>query len=63
MLNKHGYADDTWSDKTAEIAIVDEGIGIKESFRKNKIHREYIETDEDALELAIKAGISQAFQH
>jgi hypothetical protein len=51
-----------WSDKTAEIAIVDDGIGIKESLRKNKIHREYIETDEDALKFAIKAGISQAFQ-
>lgn len=51
-----------WPDKTAEIAIVDEGIGIKKSLRKNKIHRECIETDEDALKFAIKAGISQAFQ-
>lgn len=51
-----------WEDETAEIAIVDEGIGIKESLRKNRIHKEYIETDEDALKLAIKAGISQAFQ-
>lgn len=51
-----------WSNETAEIAIVDEGIGIKESLRKNSIHREYIETDEDALKFAIKAGISQAFK-
>ena len=51
-----------WSNKTAEIAIVDEGIGIKESLRKNKVHRQYIETDEDALKFAVRAGISQSFK-
>ena len=38
-----------WEDETAEIAIVDEGIGIKESLRKNRIHKEYIETDAGLL--------------
>ena len=51
-----------WSDNSAEIAIVDEGIGIRESLRKNPVHKEYIKTDEDALECAVRAGISQAFQ-
>lgn len=51
-----------WSDNTAEIAILDEGIGVKESLRKNTVHRKYINTDEDAIVCSIKAGISQAFQ-
>lgn len=51
-----------WNDNTAEIAILDEGIGIKSSLQKNKKHCEYIKTDEEALQWAIKAGISQAFQ-
>lgn len=51
-----------WSDGSAEIAIIDEGIGIKNSLQQNMVHRKYINTDEDALECAIKAGISQAFQ-
>ena len=45
----------------AEIAILDEGIGIKQSLRKNEMHRKYIEKDTDALKYAIKPGISQAF--
>lgn len=51
-----------WNNNSAEIAILDEGIGIKESLRKNSVHKEYIKTDEDALQCAIRAGISQAFQ-
>lgn len=51
-----------WADNTAEIAIIDEGIGIKNSLQKNSKHRQYIETDEDALQWSLKAGISQAFQ-
>jgi len=49
-----------WSDCTAEIAILDEGIGIKESLQKNAIHRKYIVDDDTALRCSIKAGISQA---
>lgn len=50
-----------WHDHTAEIAIVDEGIGIKQSLQKNTIHRKYVIDDETALRSSIKAGISQAF--
>lgn len=51
-----------WNDHTAEIAILDEGIGIKASLQKNPVHRKYIETDGDALQCALRAGISQAFR-
>ena len=50
-----------WASKTAEIAIVDEGIGIKKSLQHNHIHRAYATDDESALLYAIKAGISQRF--
>lgn len=51
-----------WKDGTAEIAIIDEGIGVLGSLQKNKVHKEYIANDEDAIVSALKAGISQAFQ-
>lgn len=60
--NKAWICGQYWADRTAEIAIVDEGIGIKKSLQRNVIHREYIHTDEDAIICAIKAGISQSFQ-
>lgn len=50
-----------WADGSAEIAIVDEGIGIKNSLQKNAIHRQYVLDDLSALQCAVKAGISQAF--
>ncbi|MCD7740811.1 MAG: ATP-binding protein [Ruminococcus sp.] len=50
-----------WSNHTAEIAILDTGIGIKRSLQKNAIHRKYVVDDLSALECAVKAGISQAF--
>ncbi|WP_312943052.1 hypothetical protein [Oscillibacter sp.] len=50
-----------WSDHTAEIAIVDEGIGIRQSLQKNAVHRQYVVDNETALRCSIKAGISQAF--
>lgn len=59
--NKAWICGQFWSDNTAEIAIVDEGIGIKRSLRKNLIHREYINDDLTALQYSIKAGISKAF--
>lgn len=46
----------------AEIAIVDEGIGIYESITKNAAHREYIKDNATALQWALKAGISEAFR-
>lgn len=50
-----------WRDGYAQIAIMDEGIGIKNSLRKNTVHKEYIASDLDALESSIKPGISQSF--
>ena len=50
-----------WRNGEAEIAILDEGIGIKNSLRKNNSHKDYIKSDFDALVYAIQPGISQAF--
>lgn len=50
-----------WRDGAAEIAIMDEGIGILKSLQKNRIHRQYVVDDEVALQSCVKAGISQAF--
>lgn len=50
-----------WRDGTAEIAIMDEGIGILKSLQKNRVHRQYINDDLAALQSCVKAGISQAF--
>ncbi|URN84963.1 ATP-binding protein [Acetobacterium wieringae] len=60
--NKAWICGQYWRDGTAEIAIVDEGIGVLNSLRRNVIHREYIRNDEEGLKYALKAGISQAFQ-
>lgn len=46
----------------AEIAIVDEGIGIYNSITQNHAHKEYITDNEKALQWALKAGISEAFK-
>lgn len=45
----------------AEIALLDEGIGIFQSLTKNPHHRKYINDEKSALHWATKAGISQAF--
>lgn len=50
-----------WASQIAEIAIVDEGVGIRKSLQQNPVHREYATDDESALLYAIKAGISQRF--
>lgn len=50
-----------WNNDTAEIAIADEGIGVKSSLQTNRLHVSYASNDEDALRMSIKAGISQAF--
>ena len=44
----------------AEIAVLDEGIGVYNSIIKNKHHRKYISNNQEALKWAIKPGISQA---
>ena len=40
---------------------LDEGIGVYESLKQNRIHREYVTNNEEALRWAIKPGISVAF--
>lgn len=64
---EHAETDQTWvcgqhwpSYKLAEIAIIDEGIGVFQSITKNRAHREYIVDNANALDWAIRAGISQA---
>lgn len=45
----------------AEIAILDEGIGIYNSLTRNRVHHDYITTNEEALLWALKPGISASF--
>lgn len=66
-IPEHAEASDAWicgqywGNNIAEIAILDTGIGVKTSLQKNPTHRSYISDDISALQCAIKAGISQAF--
>ena len=46
----------------AEIAIMDEGIGIYNSITQNIAHKEYIRTNAAALRWSLKAGISESFR-
>ena len=48
--------------EVAEIAILDEGIGIYKSITQNAAHKEYIKDNASALQWALKAGISEAFR-
>lgn len=64
---EHAETDQMWicgqywrSSQLAEIAILDEGIGVYQSITKNRAHREYITDNASALDWSIKAGISQA---
>lgn len=45
----------------AEIAILDEGMGIMQSLCRNRRHREFISSNKEALEWAIKPGVSASF--
>lgn len=65
---EHADTDKIWicgqywpSYNLAEIAILDEGIGIYKSISKNKYHKEYLLDNKSALQWALKAGISAAF--
>lgn len=51
-----------WKTGEAEIAIIDEGMGVRNSLELSPSHRPYITSDEEALKLAIKPGVSQAFK-
>ncbi len=48
--------------EVAEVAILDEGIGIYRSITQNTAHKEYIKDNSAALQWALKAGISEAFR-
>lgn len=65
---EHANTDKLWicgqywkSYNLAEIAIIDEGIGVFKSLTQNASHREYIKDNLMALCWALKAGISDAF--
>lgn len=67
-IPEHGNADEMWicaqrwKSSFAELTILDEGIGIFNSLASNPKHREYITDNEQALQWAVKPGISQSFQ-
>lgn len=67
-IPEHADTDKMWicgqywpSDDLVKIAIIDEGIGICRSMIKNKAHRECIKTRLSAIEMALKADISESF--
>lgn len=67
-IPEHAGTDDVWlcgqywpSRDLAEIAILDEGIGIYESLSRNQSHKNYITSNEEALRWALKPGVSASF--
>lgn len=61
--NKMWVCGQYWpSYELAEIAIIDEGIGIFNSISKNAEHAKYITDNSSALQWSLKAGISQALK-
>ncbi len=66
-IEEHSMADYIWyaaqyweTYDLVEIAILDEGIGIRESLTTNPAYTRIIKNDEDALLMAIKPGITKA---
>ncbi len=66
---EHAKTDEMWicgqywpTYELAEIAIIDEGIGVFESLKNNRSHKEYIKDNSNALRWALKAGISESFK-
>lgn len=64
-IPEHSKSDNIWycaqywpSYDLVELAIMDEGIGIKESLCENSNYVQMIETDEDAIKLSLEPGIS-----
>lgn len=67
---EHAGTDEVWicgqywrnrSGHPAEIAILDEGMGIMQSLCRNRRHREFISSNKEALEWSIKPGVSSSF--
>lgn len=64
-IPKHSKSDTIWycaqywpSYDLVELAILDEGVGIKKSLSENINHVHMIKTDEDAIRLSLEPGIS-----
>lgn len=67
-IPEHADTNDVWicgqywhNRDLAEIAILDEGIGVYNSLSKNIVHRQYIDSNEEALRWALKPGVSVSF--
>jgi len=67
-IPEHSKADSIWycaqywpSYDLVELAIMDAGIGIKESLLDNYAYGELIDNDLDAIQMAMKPGVSKAF--
>ncbi len=67
-IPEHAETNDVWicgqywqNRDEAEIAILDEGIGVYSSLSKNSVHRRYIDNNEEALRWALKPGVSASF--
>lgn len=65
---EHSGTNDVWicgqywpSKNSAEIAIIDEGIGVLASLSSNPYHKKYIDSDDKALKWALYPGISVSF--
>lgn len=68
-IPEHAKTNNVWvcaqgwpSKEIAEIAIVDDGIGIYKSIIGNAAHKYYIDDNAHALEWSLRAGISEAFR-
>lgn len=67
-IPEHAGTSDVWlcgqywhNRDIAEIAILDEGIGIFNSLSRNRVHRKFVTTNEAALRWALKPGVSTSF--
>lgn len=67
-IPEHAKTNDVWicgqywqNRDLAEIAILDEGIGIYNSILNNPIYRNYITSNDEALRWALKPGVSVSF--
>ncbi len=49
------------NDNKVEIAICDEGIGILKSMKMNRIYRDLVTNDLEAIKLTLNPGVSQAY--
>lgn len=55
------YSAQYWRNGMAEVAIFDNGIGIRKSLKSNMNYNSQINSDEDAIKFAMRPGISKSF--